>query len=263
MGFLALAIMMAMGFAGAFMPDEGQGNDADERLEGEDDPDRLSGGGGNDLLLAARGDDSVAGGDGSDWIFAEGGNDLIDGGDGNDVILPGTGRDTVMAGAGDDFIEAADLVDDIALGASLQGERRSDNIDFRYDFDALPDAPDLIDAGDGDDTIVAGPGDTVTGGAGADEIALGDWGAAASDDPAADRERDPPPVVITDFDPDEDVLTFAWRETGSAPVLTKERGPQSNDVMLRADGRVAAILRDLPEGLDVTQIDIRIWRHVA
>lgn len=249
---LLLALMM-LGMIGPMLLGDvsDSATDGSDRIEGGETDDTLAGGGGADLLVAGGGDDTISGGDGTDWIFAGDGDDVISGGDGDDVILPGSGADRVDAGAGDDFIEAADLVDVAALNASLDTARSFADIVFAYAFDAVADAGDSIDAGAGNDTIVAGPDDTVTGGDGADEIATGDWG------------QDGPPVVVIDFDPDEDILTYTYREGTAAPTMTTATDPDSGDVTVLADGWPAAVLRNLPLGYDPNRVVVKLWRNAA
>jgi Ca2+-binding RTX toxin-like protein len=96
---------------------------------------------GGTTLYGYGGDDSLTGGSGAD---------RIEGGDGNDTLLFGSGDDTVYGGAGNDQI------DDVN-GTILDGIN-------------------LIDAGEGDDTVFAGGGsDTLLGGRGAD-LLIGEGG---------------------------------------------------------------------------------------
>ncbi len=251
-----MGIVLAMMLLGVLGPlligtDEVSGTDDSDRIEGRDGAETLQGGGGADLLLAAMGDDVVSGGGGSDWIFAGDGDDIIAGDADGDVILPGAGADRVDGGNGDDFIEAANLVDLDALNASLRTARSFADIRFDYDFAAKPDAGDSVQGGGGDDTILAGPDDTISGGAGADQIATGDWG------------RNAPPATVTDFDPDADMLTYTYRVGTAAPVLTTQTDPASGDVTVLANGQAAVILRNLPQGFDPGRITIRLWRDAA
>jgi hypothetical protein len=112
-------------------------------------------GAGADTLVLGAGDDTVAGGLGADTILGGGGADEIDGGDGDDsldggegddLILFRDGADTVHGGAGDDYID--------------------DTIGTQHGAFA-----NLLDGGEGADTIYGGGGgDTLIGGDGADRL---------------------------------------------------------------------------------------------
>jgi len=113
------------------------------------------------------------------------------------------------------------------------------------------DAGDQIDLGPGDDTIVAGPGDTVITGTGNDEVALGDW--SLGDDP----------VVVEDFDEQEDVITFAYASGTTEPEIEMTLNAQTGDAELRADGALFLIVRDAGPDFQIAQIDIRTYGRAA
>jgi len=75
----------------------------------------IFGGAGNDRIDGAAGNDEINGGAGNDRIDGGTGNNVIDGGNGNDRITAGTGETDITGGAGDDVIMArngqADLID--------------------------------------------------------------------------------------------------------------------------------------------------------
>ncbi|MDG1375698.1 MAG: hypothetical protein P8P56_01470, partial [Yoonia sp.] len=130
------------------------GNDTVGFANGAETADRdmhVNGGAGDDILTLGEGDDSIQGGLGADTIFGGGGFDEISGGFGNDVI------------------NSLDQVDYAADGSVLRG--------------------DIIDAGDGADTITFDTSDAVTGGAGIDRFIQ----VHAADDPDI--------TAINDFDP--------------------------------------------------------------
>ncbi|MEJ0059361.1 MAG: hypothetical protein WDM79_07245 [Terricaulis sp.] len=54
------------------------------------------------ILHGANGNDTIDGAGGSDTLFGDGGADAITGGGGNDVINGGTGADTMTGGTGSD-----------------------------------------------------------------------------------------------------------------------------------------------------------------
>ncbi|SDH98052.1 calcium-binding protein [Lutimaribacter saemankumensis] len=243
------AVLMAMGMLlglGGLSIGEGEttleGGDDPEALTGSDGDDSLSGGGGSDLLLGHGGDDSLSGGTGNDWLFGLEGDDLINGGPGNDVISGGYGSDTINGGGGDDFVESAGLLDDPALLQSAGTADDFGDLAFLYDFDQPGDTGDVIDLGPGDDTVVAGSDDTVTTGDGSDTIAMGDW------------HRGDAPVVITDFDPASDLITFAHDRAGPAPVFETFVNPLSGDAELRADGETFAVIRGA--GADFQAVEV-------
>jgi Ca2+-binding RTX toxin-like protein len=237
MAFLALFLLVGATLAGATgltAPDipGTDGSDGADGFSGSDRDDQFNGAGGNDLLNGGDGSDSLSGGAGNDWLIGLNGQDLLDGGPGSDVLIGGQEADQLFAGAGDDFIESANLVDETTLQNSLNGIQRISDVVFEYDMSQSPDVGDHVDLGDGDDTVVAGGADTVTGGEGADEFASGDWISGDA------------PVEITDFDTTEDVLSFVYNGEGPEPDLTIERDSRTGITTLRADGEAVAILRN-------------------
>lgn len=249
---ILLAMGMLFGLTGLMQGDSGAdgsatGGDDPEVLRGGDGDDVIDGGGGSDLILGYGGNDQLIGGPGNDWIFGNQGNDLIEGGAGNDVISGGAGIDTVSGGDGNDFVESAGILDESALLSSVRTATSFGDIRFAYRFDNPADAGDMVDLGDGNDTVVAGGADTVTGGAGRDAFALGDWASGQ------------PPVTITDFDPDEDVITYAHAASTSAPVFKTLVNPLSGEARLSANGEVFAIIRNAGTDFQPVQIITRSY----
>lgn len=249
-----IAILMAMGLllglGGLVSAGDGgsaTGGEDAEALKGSEGDDTILGGGGSDLLVGYGGDDQLAGDAGNDWIFGLDGTDTITGGAGNDVISGGDGVDMIDAGAGDDFVESAGILDDAALLQSVNGARTFGDIAFLYDFSKGSDDGDVVDLGNGNDTVVAGADDTITTGDGADEIATGDW------------SRGQAPVLITDFDPDEDVITYAHENGRTEPVFETFVNPVSGHAELIADGEVFAIVRNAGPEFDPVQIVRRTY----
>lgn len=114
------------------------GSTSNDTLNGTTGDDTISGLAGNDLLIGNAGNDFISGGAGADRIL---------GGDGNDTIEGGTGNDTVYAGAGNDVWLAGDSTsnsDDVYLEA---GD------DLAYAGWFTSGDPDILDGGDGNDTL--------------------------------------------------------------------------------------------------------------
>jgi Ca2+-binding RTX toxin-like protein len=104
-------------------------------------------------LLGGAGNDSLVGGIGD---FGAGKN-LFDGGDGNDTITVFATQDTALGGAGDDFIRSSTVT-----SLSIQGAPST--------FPGFA-GRNLLDGGDGNDTIVAAfVSDTMIGGGGNDNL---------------------------------------------------------------------------------------------
>ena len=127
----------------------------------------------NNAITGSDGNDTITGGLGNDAIFGNDGDDIILAGLGNDSLTGGAGHDLILGGAGNDHIDG--IVDEAAGGSA-------------YD----------LSGDEGDDTIIAGAGDTVFAGSGADLIIaaplLQQAGTAAH---------------ILDFDPQEDRIDFS------------------------------------------------------
>ena len=136
-------------------------------------PKTLLGGEGADTLIGDDGDDTLAGGAGDDLLEARGGQNQASGGDGNDTITAWGGGDGLFGDAGDDLLEV------IGGAFSLSGGAGADTLSVWEDWvanDVLNggDGADSLNAGAGDDTLIGGDGaDTMIGGAGDDVILAG------------------------------------------------------------------------------------------
>jgi Ca2+-binding RTX toxin-like protein len=216
--------------------------DADPDVAGQVKPD-------HDLLLGTDSAEALTGGRGGDWLIGLDGADTLSGGAGGDVIIPGDGADAVLSGNGNDFVEAANIVDEQALRASVTKATDIFGVTFGYALPAKSDAGDDIDLGAGDDTVVAGSDDTVIGGPGADEFALGDWIAGGA------------PVEITDFDAAEDIITFVYDREGASPELSVERNETTGITTIKADGQTVAILRDTSPAFSLR--NVAVGRYTA
>ena len=176
------------------------GGEGDDLVEGGEGDDVVGGGGGG-------GQDVVDGGAGNDEISGFGSDLLGFGGIGNDSLFSGDGEDTLFGGVGDDVFDAGpgdDLIDDLFGVSSVEGGEGDDHVTTGGENDTLigdagddtliagagndfltgerdgrlarfadRDAANLLDAGGGDDIIVAGDsGDTVRAGEGDDAIVI-------------------------------------------------------------------------------------------
>lgn len=97
--------------------------------------------------------------------------------------------------------------------------------------------------------MVAGSDDTIAGGPGGDEFALGDWIAGDA------------PVEIADFDAAEDIITFVYDRDGDAPELSVARNETTGVTTIMADGRSIAVLRDTSP--DFSLRNVAIGRYTA
>lgn len=113
-------------------------------------PGLLSGGNRNQMLHGSAGTDTVQGGSAIDLLYGGDGDDLLSGGDGDDVLMGGNGGDVLLGGAGNDILRGKGGLD-------------------------------TLEGGDGDDLLFYHPGDALSGGAGADTVALMDWRPTALD----------------------------------------------------------------------------------
>lgn len=258
MAAVALLLLVGVSLAGlvglsgsgddAALPGSGMTGD-DLLTDGTGGPDTLAGDAGADLLVGRGGDDLLTGGDGNDWLLGLDGADTLDGGPGRDVLIGGDGSDQLQGGAGDDFIEAADIIDEDALVASLDGARSFADLAFSYALPGPSDGGDLVDLGPGNDTVVAGSDDSVTGGDGMDEFALGDW---------IEGGR---PTMIEDFDLAEDLITFVSADDQPTPELSIERDSVTGLTTLKADGQAIAVLRNASP--DFSLRNVAVGRYAA
>ncbi|NJK37004.1 MAG: calcium-binding protein [Oscillatoriales cyanobacterium SM2_3_0] len=109
-------------------------------------------------LSGGDGDDELTGGIGD---FNEGGQNLLDGGAGDDVITGRASQDSLLGGAGDDFITTESVT-----GLLVSPGVSSDAVA------AVLFGDNILDGGDGNDTLLAGSqNDQMLGGAGDDSLA--------------------------------------------------------------------------------------------
>ena len=149
--------------------------------------------GGDDTITSGDGNDVVLGGDGADMITVGAGTNVVLGDSGGATPTlartsdPGTGSgDTITAGSGADIVLGGDGADDISTAGGndiVLGDQGF--VQFGSGpiliatMDPTRGAGDVIDAGDGNDIVLAGSGpDVVTTGDGND-LVFGDHGIVA------------------------------------------------------------------------------------
>ncbi|MDE4131651.1 type I secretion protein [Phaeobacter sp. QD34_3] len=231
------------------------GREGDDSLEGRIGGDRLFGDDGMDTLFGGDGNDSVFGGDGDDFLNGGRGDDLIRGGADHDVLIDRLGSDTMNGDLGQDLIISSGQLPPGLLQAQLQasGPENGPQDLLRQLGTDMTDDPDRngdsVDGGQGDDTLLFGVDDTVTGGDGADRFITGSW--LEGQDAA----------TITDFQLGEDQLVYTYDPAaGGEPELTVENaanGSGGSDAIVYADG--VEVLRILAQdGQFDPALDIRL-----
>jgi len=178
------------------------GNAADNYLLGYGGNDQLLGLGGNDYLEGVFGTDTLNGGVGNDTLLGTSDNDSLDGGSGEDFLLGGEENDRVNGGGGADDLVGSYGNDSLNGGA---GNDYLDGAGFEYDDTT------------GAQSTGVGEVDTLTGGIGSDSFDL--WygsgrlgiGPNYDDYNAATTGLDDY-ALITDFNPDEDVIQLTSTE---------------------------------------------------
>lgn len=259
--------------SGTQNPDEIHGQGGNDQINGYDGADMLFGDAGNDQLYGGTGADTLYGGDGNDTLHGEDAADHLSGGDGDDAVfghfgddtlLGGTGADSLQGGQGNDSLDGGDGADsvhgydgdDTVVGGSgadaLFGGMGNDTVSGADDT-----VGDYVNGGGGDDMLVAGLYDTLTGGEGLDQILIGDWLEGGT-------------IDIADFTAGEDQLILIYDTVAHMPELSLEtRGEyiavlldgvetlritgagqlSLNDVhLLKADAQQLPAILGLPEG---------------
>jgi Ca2+-binding RTX toxin-like protein len=269
-------VTLSEGTQGADDLDGDVGND---RIRGYDGADALSGGGANDELRGDAGNDTLGGDAGNDTLHGHDGHDVMHGGaqdddlyghnendilrgeDGNDALQGSAGNDHLEGGAGDDTLQGG-LDDDTLSGGAgsdaLFGGWGNDVLDglMRNAGGGDDDGADFLNGGGGDDSILAGSGDIVTAGEGADDIVLGDWLATGET------------AQIMDYTAAEDSLVLIWddSEDGSvAPSMTLGADPNiANQTLVFLDGTPVAVVNgsDLLPG-DIALIPLSTAAYVG
>ncbi len=192
----------------------------------------LDGGSGDDVILGGDADEVISGGE-HDADSAPG-NDTLSGGGGDDAIRGGLGADTLSGGAGDDVLDHFGNSEELVIA-----ERH----EFSWHID---NDPDLLDGGEGNDTLIFDRADTATGGSGNDTFWLyHDTGSGAGF------------AEITDFAPGEDFLRVSLNPDLNSGEPEVEVGPSDDgeDGLVIVNGEVVAVLRGTP---DVALSDIYV-----
>jgi Ca2+-binding RTX toxin-like protein len=240
-----------------------EGTEDSDLMVGYAGNDLLQGLGGNDLLFGGGGNDTLDGGAGDDGLFGNQGTDLVNGGDGDDFLSGGGGSDTLYGGAGNDhlagvagsnelyggdgndrvsgidlpqaFFDDPEILAELraALSDGTDGLIAGENLDRLVEISARtgPAGDDIIDGGDGADTLVADSGDLVIGGAGADLFTVHYTGA-----------EDYRPVMIADFGSDDAGIELVVPPEAASWTLSTEQ--DGNDTILRLDGRMILVLEN-------------------
>lgn len=226
------------------------GKNGDDELTGRAGDDRVFGDGGQDSVDGGFGDDSVFGGNGDDLVLGGNGDDLSRGGRDDDVLVDTTGSDVFFGDGDNDLIIASGTMDADASEAFLANPDPDNGIanlldqlqiDFSEDTDGRGDA---IFAGSGDDTVVFGEDDTVTGGEGADTLLTASWLEGES------------AATVTDFDTEEDRLLYAYDPADGEPEMTMElveNEDGTSDALISANGSAVMRIEDQDETFDLAE----------
>ena len=231
------------------------GTDAIDWLSADADGITVDGAGGDDYLETSNANVTLIGGLGDDVISSSGLNVVVDAGDGDDRVTAYGGNAMVDGGAGNDRIDIASGTatggagDDILYGygsdagpALLHGDAGNDYVHVfgagsqgyggaGDDFVSVNDGATGY-GGDGDDQLQVESGSTAYGGDGDDLFTV--WNQFRSDDGpavvtggtgadtfdarvwnAANGEADDIYMIITDFDPAEDILQVGVFQTSN------------------------------------------------
>lgn len=170
----------------------------------------------DELIVGNHFDNVINGGDGNDSIFAGNGNGYL-----NNFSNYHGGSDVLNGGAGDDYL--------VAEGGDYYAfNDGSFPVDVQRDLHV-----DTLDGGEGNDTLIATNGGILTGGENEDVFVIN------QNMRYIDEDLIPDPIIITDFDPDEDVVVIGYLGDFSG-----FSGPPSDQVTVeaRGDGQGSDIL---------------------
>lgn len=219
------------------------------------------GGAGDDTIVAGEGAAALFGGTGQDTLTASDTGTWIDGGEGDDSITGGGGDDTLWGGAhsaGDDTVQDNDLIDggagddeisggygaDILIGG--EGDDVVDHLGRVEEEYAVPgsyfawhidNSADVLDGGEGNDTLIMDRADTAIGGEGYDTFWVYFDGASGSG-----------AATINDFTVGEDFLRISLNpelDHGSMELSVAQSG-DGQDGVVSVNGEVVAVLQGTP-----------------
>ncbi len=210
-------------------PDLLDGKDGNDTLRGQDDDDGLYGSEGDDVLFGGAGDDYMTGGEGDDAVYGDSGSDTLYG---------YTGEDTLEGGSGDDWIYGADVTNRDPEVADSYLDREPET-EFVIQDPTEPEEADTLIGGTGNDNLFLGEYDTGTGGEGNDSFHIGHW-----------VEENAP--FITDFDPDEDVVSLILPGDEPLPTITVERVGDETHVL--ANDVIMARIAGAAEGFEASDV---------
>ena len=237
--FVILGLFAAGALAGVFESSDNENETGDTDQPLTDGNDTFNGSAGDDIIDARGGDDLVATNGGDDLVRLGAGDDAWADNDFSLLLdpnqfasLPPSGDDTVSGGTGDDAMVSVSG-SDVLSGGFGHDSMLSVDLDFNNGV-PLPDAPDTLDGGEGNDTLGGDDGDVLTGGNGADDFKV-----LLTQDPSVaplEASTDSP-VHITDFAPDEDMLTIELIGGLDFDVddVSFEEDSATGDILLTAD----------------------------
>lgn len=230
------------------------GSDVSDILEGDEGDDRIFGNAGVDLITGEGGDDRLFGGADTDIILGQGGDDFLRGGSGDDFVIGGAGEDVLRGDTGDDLILAADILDEEYFAEAARtalDEDDFDSLDLTGPEGLLNDADeheaDTVHGGFGDDIIIFGSNDIVTGGEGEDDLIAGDWMDAGQS------------AVITDYQQGTDSLVYSYGAEATTPLVSFSE-TEDGDAEVRLDGEVFLVLQNI-DFTTLTQADVELTQR--
>lgn len=230
------------------------GTQGDDTLKGTDMADLLVGDAGDDILTGYKGDDMLLGDEGDDLLRGYTGNDSLLGGAGEDLLLGGTGNDSLLGGSGSDTLEGGDG-DDALFGVNIYARdigiedliavAKGNDMDIPF-IDPV-ERGNILDGGAGDDLLIAGPADSMTGGTGDDVFGIGAW---------VDTEDEA--VTIVDFTAGEDRVLIEYQGP-IPPVVTIDTNDAEDEQELSLNGVLVARVYNsgLTVGLTPDQVTLR------
>lgn len=245
------------------------GTDEAEFFDLLDGDDVAFGNGGDDLMLlgpgddfanAGTGDDTVRASAGNDTVYGSGGDDLLRGGGGADFLDGESGDDTLFGNAGEDELFGSRGDDDLFGGADddvlsggagsdlLEGEEGDDVLDGAFDVTgrtpmtldpntlAIDTGADILRGGPGEDMMIFGPGDAVSGGLGEDSYV----GYVTTPWPGA--------AEITDMEAGAELVLDVTRVSAVPDPSLVAQTAQGPDTMVSYDGVDIVLLRNIAAG---------------